>query len=176
MEHLKSVFCGYGHKDAQLLNSVFKSFMETNQFRGKHYELKDIVPSSRSGKRHFRFEHLNIPYLATVDIWQAPDRDYVVIGLPNNGFSYVSAAGQTFYQHRCHGWVELDGTVAMEFFPSMCEKCLANFTRVLFYYNEKHTRVEFMFSPNDEGMGLMIAFEPGYPYKDPVPVPLPRLR
>jgi hypothetical protein len=175
-EHLRALFSeGLLRHDAILLDSVFGAFAESNSFRGTHYELKDIVAST-SGKRHFRFEHLSIPYLATIDIWQAPDREYIVIRLPNDGYSYARAAGQTFYRHRCDGWSELDGTLAMEFFPSLCQKALASFTRVVFYYNEQHNRVDIMLLPDGDGAGLMVAFEPGYPYKDPVPVPLPRLR
>ncbi|KAG2431487.1 hypothetical protein HXX76_009501 [Chlamydomonas incerta] len=178
LEYLESLFGDLNRRqeDFLQLDSVFEAFQQTNMFRGQHFKLVDIC-SSASVKRYFRFEHLGIPYLATVETWQAPEREYIVLRLPNYGYSYVSAAGQAFYRHRCHGWVQLNGTLAMEFFPRLCQQVVpAKFTSVGFTYNEAHNRIDIMLSREDDGAGLIIAFEPGYPYTDLVQMPMPRRR
>ncbi|KAG2438257.1 hypothetical protein HYH02_010956 [Chlamydomonas schloesseri] len=159
------------HKDVLLLDSVFAAFEQTNMFRGQHLKLDDIF-STASGKRYFRFEHMSIPYLAIVETWQAPDREYIVLRLPNKRFSYASAAGQAFY--RRHGWVELNGTQAMDFCPRLCQAVQDKFTSVVFTYNETHNRIDIMLSPEHHGTGLVIAFEPGHPFTDLVRMPMPR--
>jgi hypothetical protein len=120
--------------------------------------------------KHFKFMHAENPYLATVDLWEGPDVDFVVIRLPNDGFSYAHSGKQEseeFARHRCNGWVELDGTLLMEFFPGLAKVLGDNFTSTVIFYNHKHQRMDMQFFKDDAcAPGLMLAFEPGYPYVD----------
>lgn len=72
------------HTRLPLLDEVFKGFIETNVYKGRHYKLGELLSINR--KQHFCFEHLSIPYLATVYLCEGPDINWITIKLCNRSF------------------------------------------------------------------------------------------
>ncbi|PNW80421.1 hypothetical protein CHLRE_07g317000v5 [Chlamydomonas reinhardtii] len=192
-EHLETLFLG--QQNAHLLDDVIVGFVNTNEFKQRRYTVQELMTCAPSWGRpkHFKFVHAEIPYLATVDFWEGSQVDFVVIRLPNNGFTYrnlpcnlpcimSTAPGaaplrahahsgrheeEEIHRHRHDGWVELDGTLLMEFFPGLAKSLGANFTSILFFYNYKHQRIDMqLFTDDSCAPGLMLTFELGYPYVD----------
>ncbi|KAG2491162.1 hypothetical protein HYH03_010375 [Edaphochlamys debaryana] len=155
-----------------LLDEVFGAFMSSNEFKARRYTAEELITGAPSWGRpkHFKFEHAGIPYLATVDFWEGPKVDFINIRLPNDGFTYAHSGQREedeMFRHRCGGWVELDGTLLMEFFPNLGKNVGNYFTSIVFYYNYKEQRIDVqLFTDAPSAPGLQLTFEPGYPYRD----------
>ncbi|KXZ42541.1 hypothetical protein GPECTOR_137g648 [Gonium pectorale] len=169
-EHIQALFLQpAGRQNALLLDEVVVAFIDTNVFKQRRYTAQELLTCAPSWGRpkHFKFVHANVPYLATVDFWEGPDVDFVVVRLPNNGFAYVHREEEEFVRHRSDGRVELDGTLVMEFFPGLARVIRDTFTNTVFYYNYTDQRFDVqLFTDDADAVGLMLTFERGYPYVD----------
>ncbi|GIL87131.1 hypothetical protein Vretifemale_15247 [Volvox reticuliferus] len=170
-EHIQELFLQpVARQNMYLLDEVVVAFFTTNAFKQRRYTAQELLTCASSWGRakHFKFVHASIPYLATIDFWEGPDVDFVVIRLPNNGFTYTrSGATEEFSRHRRGGWIELDGMLVMEFFPGLAGIIPNIFTKIVFYYNYTHECIDMQLFTDDPGAtGLMLTFEPGYPYVD----------
>jgi hypothetical protein len=151
--------------DVELLDSVFKAFLMTNKHRHEHYTMEDLIRTSdTSFKRYFWFEHLSIPYLATVFTYQGHDYDWLNIKLCNDGFVYTPRTGKSDTWEtplECLGF--LSSTV----------KPLYDSARVFYNYAEQRIDIKlYPITPHGSPHGtpsppaLLVTFEPGTPYMD----------
>ncbi|PNH06782.1 hypothetical protein TSOC_006804 [Tetrabaena socialis] len=161
-----------GRQNVHLLDEVFDAFIASNEFKQRRYTASELITCASSWGRpkHLKFEHAGITYLATVDFWEGPEVDFINIRLPNNGFTYAHSGQREedeIFRHRCGGWVELNGTLLMEFFPNLGKIVGNDFTSIVFYYNYKEQRIDMqLFTDDPSAPGLQLTFEPGYPYVD----------
>jgi hypothetical protein len=172
-EHLQALFLQpAGRHNALLLDEVIVAFNQTNMFQQQHYTAQELLTCAPTWGRpkHFKFIHSNVPYLATVDFWEGPELSFVVVRLPNDGFTYAHSGKsemEEFARHNSDKWIELNGTLVMEFFPGLSSVIRDKFTNVVFYYNYTHRRIDMqLFADDPNAVGLMLNFEPGYPYVD----------
>ncbi|EFJ41276.1 hypothetical protein VOLCADRAFT_107749 [Volvox carteri f. nagariensis] len=167
-EHLQTLFLQpAGRQNVCLLDEVIFDFIGSNEFKQRRYTAQELITCAPSWGRpkHFKFVHAGIPYLATVDFWEGPHVDLVNIRLPNDGFSRLRE--EEIFRHRCGGWVELDGTLLMEFFPNLAKIVANKFTSIIFYYNYKQQCIDMqLFTDDPSTPGLMLTLEHGYPYMD----------
>ncbi|KAG2434873.1 hypothetical protein HYH02_012073 [Chlamydomonas schloesseri] len=161
-----------GRQNVSLLDGVILAFIDSNEFKQRRYTAQELITCAPSWGRpkHFKFARAGIPYLATVDFWEGPHVDFVIIRLPNDGFTYAHSGQREegeIFRHRCGGWVELDDTLLMEFFPNLAKIVANKFTSIALYYNYKQQRIDMqLFTDDPSAPGLMLIFEHGYPYVD----------
>ena len=153
----------------EILDSVFKEFVETNTCGEKHYTLKQLVDreffNSRSHKYYFSFQHLSIPYLAT--LFQVDSRygQWLNIKLINNGFFYRVKDGECVERHNSETWIESEE--AWEAFTSIQDQLGPlgyDKSDVKLWYNFEEERVDIkIYSTSSNLPNILITFEPGIP-------------
>lgn len=151
-----------------LLDSVFEGFIKTNKHRQRHYTMGDLFSIARSPFKHyFRFEHLSIPYLATVFTYKGYDYDWLNIKLCNNGFVYTPRAGDAITRHKSDTWIVLPASEALKWFSflSSTVKPFYKSARVFYNYAEQRTDIK-LYPTAPSTPALLVTFEPGSPYMD----------
>jgi len=164
----------------EVLDSVFRDFLATNMNRKKRYSLKEIInwefgANNRFGgsvyENFFSFEHLSIPYLATIVLFSDQHDTWINIKLINNGFIYRFKNGNFVTRHPSKGviskdWIELEsgwsGFVSVK--KELQQLGYSEEDDVTVWYNFELQRVDVKIIPKNESLPpLMITFEPGVP-------------
>ena len=153
------------HTRMALLDDVFKAFSGTNIHQGMHYSFEDLL--SIMDTRYFKFEHLSIPYLATVSFYKGPDMDSIMIKLCNDGFEYITKLGPLISRHKSDTWIALDPHQALQHFPALSSVAKTLYSSARVYYNYVEKRLDIKLYPRSVStVGLTVTYEPGYPYMD----------
>lgn len=148
-----------------LLDEVFKGFIQTNKHQGRHYSVEDLL--SIDHKQGFFFEHHSIPYLATVDLHRGPDIDWLTIKLCNSSFHYIAKLGPLISRPNSESWVALEADHVMQQFPFLSAAANTFYDTARLFYNYQEKRLDMKLYPRSAATpGLMVTFEPGYPYMD----------
>jgi hypothetical protein len=159
------------HHKFKLLNEVFQSFLETNNHRGNHYTLEELLKTKFSENLYLRYEQHGIPYLGTVYDFKYPKKDLLNIKLNNDGFSYLPKHGVKIpYRHHCDGWVALqkkdyeDLANIVNAFQELSTDC-GVFERSKLFYNFTEKRLDLKILSKDlKHKDVMITFERGAPW------------
>jgi hypothetical protein len=156
----------------ELLDDVFKAFRDTNKHQGRHYSLQELVQNAREYKMYFGYEHLSVPYLATVRMQRGRDCNIVDIKLANDGFWYVTKDGRMVSRHKSNTWISLPADVAFFSFEALPQavRGLDQFVGYRLWYNFEKQRVDIEFFPEDVeqdgAVKLRVTYEPGYPFEE----------
>lgn len=153
----------------QLLYSVLQSFISTNTYRGRTFTFDQILRIN--SKIFFRFEHHDLPYIATVSSINGYDSDWINIKLNNNGFTYIPRKGQLVPRRQnSDGWILMEAWT--QELPMLVSQLagVANgaFSSARAFYNWKHNRpdIKFYGKPDSGVPNVLITFEDGDPYYD----------
>ncbi|KNC98890.1 uncharacterized protein SPPG_05857 [Spizellomyces punctatus DAOM BR117] len=160
------------HHQFALLDSVFTSFLDTNRHRGVNYSLERLFTMDNRHNKYFRFMQYDIPYLATVCVYDDYDGDRLNIKLHNDGFTYVPKRGRIVPpRHQCDGWVLLESQGWKDLkglinaFKSLSDGTAFKTCRV--FYNHTERRLDIKMNSEVDGYkNVIITFEDGYPYFD----------
>lgn len=135
-------------------------------FRGQNYQLRDLF--SVKTKRYFNFDHLSIPYLATVFTVEGSDTDWLNIKLCNDGFEYLAKPGKPISRHRSDKWVSLPPDNVAPYFPCIEAAAKPYFSSARTFYNIHECRLDMKFFPKDTSKtpSMIVTYEPGYPFMD----------
>lgn len=154
------------HHNLNLLDTVFDGFLKTNVFRGQNYQLCDLF--SVKSKRYFKFEHMSIPYLATVFTVEGHDTDWLNIKLCNGGFEYLAKPGKPISRHQSDQWVSLPPGNVLPCFTSIVAAAKPYFSSARIFYNAYECRIDMKFFPKDPNKtpAMVVTYEPGYPFMD----------
>jgi len=154
------------HHNLNLLDTVFKAFLMTNVFRGQNYQLRDLFLVK--SRRYFKFEHMSIPYLATVFTVEGHDADWLNIKLCNDGFEYLAKPGKPISRHCSDKWVSLPPGNVLPYFTSTVAAAKPYFSSARVFYNVHECRLDMKFFPKDTNTtpAMIVTYEPGYPYMD----------
>jgi hypothetical protein len=146
----------------ETLDGVIGAFFNTNIWRGKNFTLDDLLKVS--SKRYFRYEHLSIPYRATVTRIEDCDATWQCLKLANNGFQYTAKSGERISRHKYNGWIVLGVQEFLQHFPTLQRKVKGAYDEAQVFYTFEERRVDVKLYPSDETLPhLMITFEEGYP-------------
>ena len=146
-----------------VLDDVFRAFIETN---GRPI---DEVLSVRE-KGFYVYEHLSIPYLATVFTFHdyGKDERWINVKLNCNGFVWPrppsDAVPFPHRRHGCTGWVTLP---ISDFYPAVFPYMRSIFEHsdgIVMYYALDAKRVDIKFFYDGDRTNVLVAFEMGYPY------------
>ena len=149
--------------DALVRDSVFAAFCSgLLQFKGRGLTVLDAVREPVFHKRFVEFEHLSIPYCATVVRYQHAQHDGVEIRLPANGTKLTGSIFQN--RHNGDGWVAMHHPDVQQFFPTLVRNTKEGYSAACFYYHSTTSQLDIKLMPK-EGTDmpiLEIAFEPGH--------------
>lgn len=138
-----------------LLNTIFNSFMSTNNFRDKWYSFQELLEVRR--KQEFKFEWHNNIYLAHIIPKVKHGAKIVHIKLYNNSFKYI-ATNNTF-KIVCPFQIKKECRQLSE---TLCSK----YNNVIISYNVKMNCIKMKSYASNNTPHMLITFEHGYPYND----------
>lgn len=146
-----------------LLDDVFKAFMDTNIHQGRHFSFEDLLSISIDmNKRYFKFEHISIPYLATVSLCKGPDIDIINIKF----YTPYTNLGPVINRYKSDAWNILDPLQA-QYFPTLSSVAKTEYKATHVYYNLIRRRLDIKLYPKSLGtIGLIVSFAQGYAYMD----------
>jgi hypothetical protein len=134
----------------ETLDGVLQAFLDTNVWQGKYFSFADLLEIS--SKRHLRYEHLSIPYRATVTIIEDYDATWLCIKLANNGFQYTAKSGRWISKHEYNSWYAMD-----------CEECLQHFPHLQSAAKRLYDDAKVFYTIGEQVPHLMVTFKEGYP-------------
>jgi hypothetical protein len=147
----------------ETLDGVIGAFLNTNTWQGRNFTLNDLLKVS--SKRYFRYEHLSIPYRATVTRIEDYDATWLCLKLANNGFQYTAKSGERISRYKFNSWIALEVQDFLQHFPTLQRKVKGTYDEARVFYTFEERRVDIKLYPSDETLPhLMITFEEGYPY------------
>ena len=149
-------------------HSVFSEFLHSNRYQGRCWTFDELMSIPLGHKRYLRFEHDQVPYLATVLREGLHFGDCVTLKLPNNGFIYSrKGGGVEVFRHKCHGWRQLGNAETLHAFASVLQRTRPAFCEAKVWYNYRAQRVDLLFKPAEAyGLHFRITYEPGSPYTE----------
>lgn len=146
----------------ETLDGVIGAFFNTNTWRRRHFTLDDVLKVS--SKRYLRYEHLSIPYRASVTRIDDFDATWQCLKLANNGFQYTAKSGQRISRHKYISWIVLGVQEFLQHFPTLQGKVKGAYGEARVFYTYEERRVDIKLYPLDEKLPhLMVTAEEGYP-------------
>lgn len=155
-----------------VLDDVFDSFVTTTVYRGRRVSWDELRTTSHTHKRYLTYEHLSIPYLATVFLHDTSRADWINIKLNCNGFMWptppLSWPELPHPRHNTTGWVVLpDGDFFSSAFPRIAQR-FNDADGVALYYALDAQRLDMKIFYDDGRPHAEITFEMGYPFYDDI--------
>ena len=151
----------------EILDDVFAAFLESNS-RG--YDMKKISELGMDDvprKTYLRYEHLSIPYRATMFFICGSKDVWLNLKLCNNGFVYSSINGKKISRHKYDSWVCADNYVSKDMSKMVEAFRQAGYTTVTAFYSFEEERLDIkVYRNHEDGPNLIVTYEPGYPDYD----------
>jgi hypothetical protein len=168
---------GGAQHNFKLLDEVFHQFLETNMYRGRHWDVLELLAYSALSKRFFKFEHLAIPYLATLVMRDGHDASWLNIKLCNDSFVYEEKRTQDkhYFWHESQGWQSLPKEQCLDHLSRLQAFATGRYEKFVTHYNALECRLDIQLFPISGVAGvphLLITFENGYPFHQPLPTPI----
>ena len=154
------------YMDLDVIDAVFRAFIEQNEFERRHYSLAELVTEALVSPRKFYpvFKHGENTWRATVGVRREEFGPMVYIRLPNNGYdSYrvppVTPQDEGAWHDILAGWYELP-TPFLERFPEMKRILGSRYQQAWVMYQPYERRADFEFVPKDDTLPpLRVCFE-----------------
>jgi len=159
----------------ELLVTVFDAFVATNE--GGWRSVEEIlnafkVEGMMYGKHYVKYEHLSIPYLATLWVIRnykgSVTERWLNIKLCTDGYMFAHVFGKHFIaRHNHNHWYRVSEKETSRF-QGLLVKFKGNYSKVKIFSNSTIQKVDLKIFANDPktDMHVLVGFEKGYPAMD----------
>ena len=145
----------------KLLDDIIEAFIETNEHRSKHYTLEEILKISNYHEKEFRYFCADpifsrrIPYIATINIIDDVDKDWIHIRLTNDKFIKSQYHSQQ---------ISNDLHKTRNIFANYLNNGEKVYERCRIYYNVYQQCIDVQFFAREVDIkNVLITFEHGHP-------------
>jgi hypothetical protein len=138
----------------ELLDTVFRDFIKTNQRRNKTFSLQDILQIDVYNPMYFRYTHDDMPYLASLQNIADPDKDLIHIQLFSKNFNPILQDCQNVL-----GVINSD-----QLLKGYIRQAFDGFSD-MYTFKERRLYLK-IYLENDNVPNVLLTLEKGYPYFD----------
>lgn len=148
----------------ELLDEVFSEFLSSNRRNVTLQHILTFPKGAYPGDRMYTtFFHAEIPYMATVFLYDKNGQEWVNVKLNNDGFWYGHILGSYVSRHNHTKWIRLDQKYH-RYFETVI-RAFQETHKVVIYYNQHLKRVDVKLFAIEPAVHkhVVLTFEPGYP-------------